>query len=67
MSRRVLITPWWPGSCGDRSLSPTLAGLVEEHGLRRAPMWKTRPIWPASAAQAADWPRLAEARGSPEA
>eukprot|EP00964_Phaeocystis_antarctica_P105399 scaffold70427_cov57-Phaeocystis_antarctica.AAC.2 len=27
-------------------------------------MWKTRPIWPASAAQAADWPRLAEARGS---
>ena len=28
------------------------------------PMWKTRPIWPASAAQAADWPRLAEAQGS---
>ena len=27
-------------------------------------MWKTRPIWPASAAQAADWPRLAEAQGS---
>ena len=27
-------------------------------------MWKTRPLWPASAAQAADWPRLAEARGS---
>ena len=27
-------------------------------------MWKTRPVWPASAAQAADWPRLAEARGS---
>eukprot|EP00964_Phaeocystis_antarctica_P052797 scaffold30932_cov86-Phaeocystis_antarctica.AAC.1 len=27
-------------------------------------MWETRPIWPASAAQAADWPRLAEARGS---
>ena len=27
-------------------------------------MWKTRRIWPASAAQAADWPRLAEARGS---
>ena len=23
-------------------------------------------MWPASAAQAADWPRLAEARGSPE-
>ena len=31
---------------------------------RAEPMWKTRPIWPASAAQAADWPRLAEARGS---
>ena len=30
-------------------------------------MWKTRPVWPASAAQVADWPRLAEARGSPEA
>ena len=28
------------------------------------PMWKTWPIWPASAAQAADWPRLAETRGS---
>eukprot|EP00964_Phaeocystis_antarctica_P096254 scaffold62596_cov54-Phaeocystis_antarctica.AAC.2 len=28
-----------------------------------APMCKTRPIWPASAAQAADWPRLAEAQG----
>eukprot|EP00964_Phaeocystis_antarctica_P105788 scaffold70766_cov60-Phaeocystis_antarctica.AAC.1 len=27
-------------------------------------MWKTRPIWPASMAQAADWPRLAEAQGS---
>ena len=27
-------------------------------------MWKTRPIWPASAAQVADWPRLAVARGS---
>ena len=27
-------------------------------------MWKTRPTWPASAAQAADWPRLADARGS---
>ena len=27
-------------------------------------MWKTRPIWPASAAQEADWPRLAEAQGS---
>ena len=27
-------------------------------------MWKTRPIWPASAAQAADWPRLADVRGS---
>ena len=29
-------------------------------------MWKTRPAWPASmhAAQAAGWPRLAEARGS---
>ena len=27
-------------------------------------MWKTRPIWPASAAQQADWPRLAEAQGS---
>ena len=25
------------------------------------PMWKTRPVWPASAAQAADWPRLAGA------
>ena len=30
----------------------------------RVAMCKTRPIWPASAAQAADWPRLAEARGS---
>eukprot|EP00964_Phaeocystis_antarctica_P033950 scaffold19278_cov30-Phaeocystis_antarctica.AAC.1 len=30
-------------------------------------MWKTGPIGPASAAQVADWPRLAEARGSPEA
>eukprot|EP00964_Phaeocystis_antarctica_P062673 scaffold37565_cov74-Phaeocystis_antarctica.AAC.2 len=27
-------------------------------------MRKPRPIWPASAAQAADWPRLAEAQGS---
>ena len=27
-------------------------------------MWKTRPMWPASAARAAGWPRLAEARGS---
>ena len=24
------------------------------------PMWKARPVWPASAAQAAGWPRLAE-------
>tara|TARA_B100000787_G_scaffold84362_1_gene62128 strand:+ start:64 stop:396 length:333 start_codon:yes stop_codon:yes gene_type:complete len=29
-------------------------------------MWKAWPIWPASAAQAADSPRLAEARGSLE-
>eukprot|EP00964_Phaeocystis_antarctica_P009328 scaffold5055_cov58-Phaeocystis_antarctica.AAC.7 len=27
-------------------------------------MSKARPLWPASAAQAADWPRLAEAWGS---
>eukprot|EP00964_Phaeocystis_antarctica_P086504 scaffold54795_cov57-Phaeocystis_antarctica.AAC.2 len=27
-------------------------------------MWKTRPVWPARAAQAADWPRLATAWGS---
>ena len=27
-------------------------------------MSKPRPVWPASAAQAVDWPRLAEARGS---
>ena len=27
-------------------------------------MWKTRPVWLASAAQAADWPGLAEAQGS---
>ena len=26
-------------------------------------MWITGPIWPASAAQVADWPRLAEAWG----
>ena len=25
------------------------------------PLWKARPAWPARAAQAADWPRLAEA------
>eukprot|EP00964_Phaeocystis_antarctica_P051185 scaffold29854_cov57-Phaeocystis_antarctica.AAC.4 len=31
---------------------------------RRSTTWKSRPIWPASAAQAADWPRLAGARGS---
>ena len=36
-----------------------LAGCLFES----LPMWKTRPILPASAAQAADWPRLAEARG----
>ena len=24
---------------------------------------KTKPVWPASAASAADWPRLAEAQG----
>ena len=29
-------------------------------------MWETGPMWPASAAQAADWPRLAGARGSLE-
>ena len=28
---------------------------------------ENKALWPASAAQAADWPRLAEARGSPEA
>jgi len=28
--------------------------------------WKPRPVWPASAAPAADWPRLAEAQGSLE-
>jgi hypothetical protein len=28
------------------------------------PRWKTVPIWPASAAQVADWPRLAEVQGS---
>ena len=39
-----------------------LAGCLFES----LPMWKTRPILPASAAQAADWPRLAEARGSLE-
>mgnify|MGYP001220968037 CR=1 FL=1 len=27
-------------------------------------MPETRPVWPARAAQEADWPRLAEARGS---
>ena len=27
---------------------------------------KQRPVWPASAAQTADWPKLAEARGSLE-
>ena len=27
----------------------------------RVPLWKARPAWPARAAQAADWPRLAEA------
>ena len=39
-----------------------LAGCLFES----LPMWITRPILPASAAQAADWPRLAEARGSLE-
>ena len=29
--------------------------------LRRAPLSKTRPVWPASAAQATGWPRLAGA------
>eukprot|EP00964_Phaeocystis_antarctica_P093102 scaffold60007_cov32-Phaeocystis_antarctica.AAC.2 len=29
-----------------------------------SPMSETSPLWPARAAQAADWPRLAEARGS---
>ena len=33
-------------------------------GLRVAPMPKARPVWPASAGQAADGPRLAEAWGS---
>ena len=28
---------------------------------RRRAMWKTRPVWPASTALAADWPRLTEA------
>eukprot|EP00964_Phaeocystis_antarctica_P111680 scaffold75997_cov54-Phaeocystis_antarctica.AAC.1 len=27
----------------------------------RGTLWKTRPLWPARAAQAADWPRLAGA------
>ena len=29
-------------------------------------MWKTCAVWPASAAQPADWPRLADASGSME-
>ena len=31
------------------------------HGTGRAAKWKRRPLWPARAAQAADWPRLAGA------
>ena len=34
------------------------------HSTTTAPMSKISPPWPASAAQAADWPWLAEARGS---
>ena len=32
-----------------------------ERNLRLVPMWKTRPVWPARAAQGVDWPRLAGA------
>ena len=32
--------------------------------INKPPMSKTRPVWPASATQPADWPRLAEAPGS---
>ena len=48
-------------NCGLTSLS---VKPPENSGSRYGAMWKTRPIWPASAAQAADWPRLAEAQGS---
>ena len=50
-------------NCGLTSLS---VKPPENSGSRYGAMWKTRPIWPASAAEAADWPRLAEARGSLE-
>ena len=43
-----------------------LPSLNPAYGMARtsSPMSKPRPLWPTRAAQAADWPRLAKARGS---
>ena len=50
----------------ERKLRPLRAGDLFVW-LGSGPVSKTGPVWPASADQAADWPRLAEARGSPAA
>eukprot|EP00964_Phaeocystis_antarctica_P076895 scaffold47607_cov77-Phaeocystis_antarctica.AAC.2 len=48
--------------CGAHAIGHT-SGVMRSPSSPHAYV-KTRPIWPASAAQAADWPRLAEAQGS---
>ena len=48
-------------TAGRHRASPSARGRLRSG---QAPMSKTSPVWPAGAAQAADWPRLAEASGS---
>ena len=47
--------------------SPQPRQLFLGDSITRGPGSKARPGWPASAAQAAGWPRLAEAQGQPAA
>ena len=47
-----------------KTFAEGLSGFRRMDALRWRLRSRRRPAWPASAAQAADWPRLAEARGS---
>ena len=53
-----------------RPHSPPPGGVAAgplQYGEAALALSKTSPMWPASAAQAADWPRQAEAKNCPEA
>ena len=55
-------------AAGERPLSKAsalhVAGAIDAHGHRMAPVPRAKPVWPVSADQVAGWPRLAGARSN---